>query len=77
MLLVIARPAVTADRVDIRAEGALTGDGTASRISIEDGAYFKGGSDIKKSDVKTAVDAKTFGAGSATSAPEPPKPFQL
>ena len=36
------------DRVDIRAEGSLTGDVAAARISIEDGAFFKGGIDIKK-----------------------------
>ena len=36
------------DRVDIRSEGSLTGDVTAARISIEDGAYFKGGIDIRK-----------------------------
>src|SRR5246500_4922057 len=36
------------DRVDIRAEGSLTGDVTAQRISIEDGAFFKGGIDIRK-----------------------------
>jgi len=40
------------DRVDIRAEGALNGDVAAARISIEDGAYFKGGIDIRKPDVK-------------------------
>ena len=40
------------DRVDIRAEGALTGDVAAARISIEDGAFFKGGIDIKKPDTK-------------------------
>jgi cytoskeletal protein CcmA (bactofilin family) len=38
------------DRVDIRAEGAVTGDVSAARISIEDGAFFKGGIDIRKSD---------------------------
>ncbi len=38
------------DRVDIRAEGALTGDVAAARISIEDGAFFKGGIDIRKPD---------------------------
>jgi cytoskeletal protein CcmA (bactofilin family) len=44
------------DRVDIRAEGALTGDVAAARISIEDGAFFKGGIDIRKADAKpTAV----------------------
>jgi len=69
------------DRVDIRAEGALTGDVTAARISIEDGAYFKGGIDIKKSEAKTtpdsksSADTKSFGAASASS--EPPKPVLL
>jgi cytoskeletal protein CcmA (bactofilin family) len=42
------------DRVDIRAEGALTGDVACARISIEDGAYFKGGIDIRKSEAKPA-----------------------
>ena len=37
------------DRVDIRSDGSLTGDVIAARISIEDGAYFKGGIDIRKS----------------------------
>jgi cytoskeletal protein CcmA (bactofilin family) len=36
------------DRVDIRSEGSLTGDVVAARISIEDGAFFKGGIDIRK-----------------------------
>ncbi len=36
------------DRVDIRSEGSLTGDVVAQRISIEDGAFFKGGIDIRK-----------------------------
>jgi len=36
------------DRVDIRSEGSLTGDVQAARISIEDGAFFKGGIDIRK-----------------------------
>jgi cytoskeletal protein CcmA (bactofilin family) len=52
------------DRVDIRAEGALTGDVAAARISIEDGAFFKGGIDIRKPDAKPANGA----------APEAPKP---
>jgi cytoskeletal protein CcmA (bactofilin family) len=46
------------DRVDIRAEGSLNGDVAAARISIEDGAFFKGGIDIRKPDSKpTAVPA--------------------
>ena len=40
------------DRVDIRSEGSLTGDVIAARISIEDGAFFKGGIDIRKPDSK-------------------------
>jgi cytoskeletal protein CcmA (bactofilin family) len=51
------------DRVDIRAEGSLNGDVAAARISIEDGAFFKGGIDIRKPDAKSA----------AASAPEPVK----
>jgi len=47
------------DRVDIRAEGALNGDVAAARISIEDGAFFKGGIDIKKPDAKPGVAAST------------------
>ena len=38
------------DRVDIRAEGSLTGDVVAHRLSIEDGAFFKGSVDLRKSD---------------------------
>jgi cytoskeletal protein CcmA (bactofilin family) len=40
------------DRVDIRNDGALTGDVVCQRISIEDGAYFKGGIDIRKPGAK-------------------------
>jgi cytoskeletal protein CcmA (bactofilin family) len=45
------------DRVDIRSEGSLTGDVIAARISIEDGAFFKGGIDIRKpgSEAKTGA----------------------
>ena len=53
------------DRVDIRSEGSLTGDVIAARISIEDGAFFKGGIDIRK---PGAGDAK----GSAAAATETP-----
>jgi len=45
------------DRVDIRAEGSLSGDVAAARISIEDGAFFKGGIDIRKPDAKGAAPA--------------------
>jgi cytoskeletal protein CcmA (bactofilin family) len=36
------------DRVDIRSEGSVTGDVIAQRITIGDGAFFKGGIDISK-----------------------------
>ncbi|MFZ0746985.1 MAG: polymer-forming cytoskeletal protein [Terracidiphilus sp.] len=55
------------DRVDIRAEGALTGDVAAARISIEDGAFFKGGIDIRKPDAKSGTVA----------APETQKPVHV
>ena len=54
------------DRVDIRNEGSLTGDVVAQRISIEDGAFFKGGIDIRKQDAKAQT--------AATPATEPAKP---
>ena len=56
------------DRVDIRAEGSLSGDVAAARISIEDGAFFKGGIDIRKPESKPAA--------VAASAPEPAKVTQ-
>jgi cytoskeletal protein CcmA (bactofilin family) len=55
------------DRVDIRAEGSLSGDVAAARISIEDGAFFKGGIDIRKPEGKPV----------AAPAAEAPKPVQV
>src|ERR1051326_3079135 len=40
------------DRVDIRNEGSLGGDVVCQRISIEDGAWFKGSIDIRKPGAK-------------------------
>jgi cytoskeletal protein CcmA (bactofilin family) len=45
------------DRVDIRAEGSLSGDVVAHRLSIEDGAYFKGSVDLKRSEQKINTEA--------------------
>ncbi|HVP55677.1 MAG TPA: polymer-forming cytoskeletal protein [Candidatus Eisenbacteria bacterium] len=50
------------DRFDIRSEGSLTGDITAQRVSIEEGAYFKGGIDIRKPGQKPNGDAKETAA---------------
>jgi cytoskeletal protein CcmA (bactofilin family) len=49
---------VASDRVDIRNEGSLTGDVVAQRISIEDGAFFKGGIDIRKPGQKGETNGK-------------------
>jgi len=62
------------DRIDIRTEGSLTGDVTAARISIEDGAFFKGGIDIKKADAKPA--AATSGPVAVAATSEAAKPAQ-
>ena len=59
------------DRVDIRSEGSLTGDVIAARISIEDGAFFKGGIDIRKpgSEVKNGAGASSTTPTQATLEP--------
>jgi cytoskeletal protein CcmA (bactofilin family) len=53
------------DRVDIRSDGSLTGDVVAARISIEDGAFFKGGIDIRKAGTKPEEAAKSVSITSA------------
>jgi cytoskeletal protein CcmA (bactofilin family) len=54
----------TSDKVDLRKDAKLVGDITTSRISIEDGAIFKGSIDIRKPEPKPA----------AGTAPPPPRP---
>jgi cytoskeletal protein CcmA (bactofilin family) len=58
------------DRVDIRSDGSLTGDVVAARISIEDGAYFKGGIDIRKAG-QQPVQGKPNGKDESVAAAEP------
>lgn len=53
-----------ADRLEIRSGGSLIGNVTAKRISIEDGAYFKGSIDMRR------PAEKTNGNGAAESAEE-------
>ncbi len=45
------------DKVEIRKEARLVGDIKTTRISIDDGAYFKGSIDIQKADVNKAAPA--------------------
>ena len=62
------------DRVDIRSDGSLTGDVVAARISIEDGAFFKGGIDIRKAGQAAAQPGQKANgeeAKAAAAAPEP------
>ena len=47
------------DRVEIRAEGAVTGDVKAGKICIEDGAFFKGGIDVRKPEVSAMASTVT------------------
>lgn len=54
------------DRVDIRSDGSLTGDVVAARISIEDGAYFKGGIDIRKAGQKANGEEAKAPAGASS-----------
>jgi len=57
------------DRVDIRSDGSLTGDVVAARISIEDGAFFKGGIDIRKAGQKAnGEEVKTVAAAEVATA---------
>ena len=56
------------DRVDIRSDGSLTGDFVAARISIEDGAFFKGGIDIRKAGQKSNAEESKAPAEAATAA---------
>ena len=47
------------DRLDVRSEGSLTGDVVAQRISVEDGAFFKGKIDIRRPTEKLSTGSET------------------
>ena len=46
------------ERVDLRKSASLCGDIATARISIEDGAFFKGGIDIQKPEAAPRIEAK-------------------
>jgi cytoskeletal protein CcmA (bactofilin family) len=54
------------ERVDIRAEGTLVGDVSTTRISIADGAIFRGGVELKKTDNQQDRDATKLSAKNPT-----------
>jgi cytoskeletal protein CcmA (bactofilin family) len=63
------------DKVDIRKDAKLVGDITTARISIEDGALFKGSIDIRKPEPKpAAAQAPTVSAPAPAAAPAPAPP---
>ncbi|MGA2904200.1 MAG: polymer-forming cytoskeletal protein [Candidatus Korobacteraceae bacterium] len=47
-----------AERVELRKSASLTGEISTARISIEDGAYFKGGIDIQKPEPAPRIEAR-------------------
>src|SRR5271165_522408 len=56
------------DRFDIRSEGSLNGDVVAQRVSIEEGAFFKGGIDIRKPGQKVNGEGKDATPAETTAA---------
>jgi cytoskeletal protein CcmA (bactofilin family) len=46
------------DRVEIKKDGSVTGDITTARISVEDGAYFKGRIEIERGKHHSKSDAE-------------------
>src|SRR6202047_1456765 len=59
------------DRVDIRSDGSLTGDVVAARISIEDGAFFKGGIDIRQAGGAVGSKPEEVTKNVSSAAPDP------
>jgi cytoskeletal protein CcmA (bactofilin family) len=48
------------DRVEIKKDGSVTGDIVTARISIEDGAYFKGRIEIDHSKTKSSRESESI-----------------
>ena len=55
------------DRVELRKSASLSGDITTARISIEDGAFFKGTIDIQKAEAAPKIEPRPQIPASATS----------
>jgi len=49
------------DRVEIKKDGSVTGDIVTSRISIEDGAFFKGRIEIDRGQANAGHQREEFG----------------
>jgi hypothetical protein len=59
------------DRLDIRSEGSLTGDVITHRISVEDGAFLKGGVQVRAGEQRTDMSQQ---AKPKQASAEPAKP---
>jgi cytoskeletal protein CcmA (bactofilin family) len=59
------------DRVDLRKSATLSGDIATARISIEDGAFFKGGIDIQKAEPGAKIESKPQASVAAAPTPAP------
>lgn len=57
------------DRVDLRNTAVVLGDIATQRISIEDGAYFKGGVDIQREAPKAQSATKVESKSAVSAAP--------
>lgn len=57
-----------ADRVELKKSAIVTGDIITQRISVEDGAFFKGSVDIQKQEAKTEA-KPVAAAGAAATVP--------
>jgi len=56
------------DRVELKRSAVLVGDIVTQRVSIEDGAYFKGSIDVQREAKPEAKPASTYVAAAATPA---------
>ena len=56
------------ERVELRKSASLSGDISTARISIEDGAFFKGGIDIQKPEPASKIEAKPQASAAAAPA---------
>ena len=54
------------ERVELRKSASLSGDITTARISIEDGAFFKGTIDIQKPEPATKIEPRPQAPAAAT-----------
>lgn len=59
------------ERVELRKTASLTGNISTARISIEDGAFFKGTIDIQKPEPAAKLDTKPPASALAAAAPVP------